>query len=116
MPNFLDSAAAKAERKAKKGAAGFAAALLVGVGLGFLTVAAWLVLAQMQGPIFAATILGCAYAGLGISALGLLAFNGPARRASPPAPQPQDLSIAAVMEAFLVGMSAGQRTRGSKGQ
>jgi hypothetical protein len=65
----------------RRAALGFGAAVLLLIGLAFLTVAAWLALAALRDPLFAALVIGLVYLGLGLI---LLAMAG--RRAPPPPP------------------------------
>jgi len=93
-------AAASAARKAALLTAGL---LLLGIGLGFLTAAMWIVLSLAYGTLTAAAVLGAGYFGLGFIVLALA--SSPRRRAVvPPAPVHNRL-----MEAFLAGLQAGTR-------
>ncbi len=87
--------------------AGFSAlgALFLVAGLGFLTVALWIVLATTQGAFTAALVTGALYLGLG---LVLLALAGRHDRTSP-----QPMQMSALMEAFMVGFTAGTANRAS---
>lgn len=61
----------KMERIARKGAAFSAAGVLVAVGVAFLTVAGWIVLAELRSPLFAATIIGVVYLGAAAIAVAI---------------------------------------------
>lgn len=81
-------------------------AILAAVGLGFLTVAAWIALAAAKGAVFAALILGGCYAGAGLLIAGLaLARHG---RQAGTGDAAADLRYAHMTAAFLSGFRAAQ--------
>lgn len=97
---------------ARRTAFGLGAALLLAIGFGFLTVAAWLALEATRGALFAATVIGAAYVGLGLVVLAL----GTLRRPLPPpnpvgAPPPAAASLQGLAGAFLQGIGAGMAAR-----
>lgn len=55
----------KAAQGARRAALGAAGVTLIGVGTGFLTVAAWLVLSALRDAQFAALVIGLVYFGAG---------------------------------------------------
>ena len=93
-------------------------AILMMVGLAFLTVSLWLHLSLVYGTIFAATVIGTAYFGVGLLILGIAAAGEKplppdehppvhVNKRPPPADGP------AIIEAFLYGMQAGTNARKS---
>jgi hypothetical protein len=85
---------------------GLGGAFLVLIGLGFLTVAAWITLAEMRDAQFAALVLGLAYCGTGL----LVAVLGGRRpRRAAPASRPLDMN--GLSAAFAQGFGAGIATR-----
>ncbi|WP_163846802.1 hypothetical protein [Pseudooceanicola aestuarii] len=84
------------------------AALLMSVGLGFLTAAAWIFLAQTQGAMLAALIIGCAYFGLGMVALAVASIRRPVPAAGATRPQaPNAGSPGGIVGALMQGIGAG---------
>lgn len=67
---------------------GLGAMLLLTVGLAFLTVAAFIALAALRDPLFAALVIGLAYLGLGLILMALAGRRPPA----PPQPSPEELA------------------------
>ncbi len=97
-------------RGARRAAWATAGALLLGVGLAFLTGAAWLVLEALRGPAFAALVIGLVYAGAGLLALGLGARR--ARCDLPPQAEGQGARVFEQMAvAFGEGFLAGKAMR-----
>ncbi len=87
---------------------GLGGALLMLIGLGFLTVAAWIALAEARDTQFAAMVLGFGYIGLG----ALVAALGSRRpRYVAPAPGPFGLSTGGLGAALAQGFGAGAATR-----
>lgn len=98
----------KATQGARRAALGAVSVALIGVGTGFLTVAAWLVLSALRDAQFAALVIGLTYLGAGIIAL----FIGP-RPGPPPctdsAPRPTPTTpVENVAVAFLQGFRTGK--------
>ncbi|WP_376874533.1 phage holin family protein [Albirhodobacter sp. R86504] len=79
------------------------------VGLGFLTVAGWLVLEATRDATFAAIVLGLVYLGISIVALAI-AFSRPTPPPPPP-PVAQTNPIASLIPAFLAGFEQGRDMR-----
>ena len=99
---------------ARKTAWGAAGAVLTLVGIAFLTVAAWLLLAAAQSALFAATVIGCVYLGVGAIALALSARSPHSPTANTTAQQVGDLSpLQLVAVSFLQGLEQGARARRS---
>ena len=105
-----------AARTARKAALGLGAAICIAVGLGFLTAAAWLFIISVTTALNAALIIGGAYCGLGLVLIGMASADGP-KRSTPPhstqagSPQKADDIAPQIIEAFLTGLKAGQRSR-----
>ena len=98
----------RAERAARAAALGLAGGLVLAVGVGFLTAAAWIALASAQGALTAALVIGSGYAGLGL-VLVALGLRGPSRRRPLP-PRASD-QVPALAAAFLSGFQAAQTRR-----
>tara|TARA_R110000868_G_scaffold237132_4_gene491340 strand:- start:84209 stop:84577 length:369 start_codon:yes stop_codon:yes gene_type:complete len=84
------------------------ALILMSIGLGFLTVAAWIYLAQTHDALFAALVIGCAYFGLGLIFLALSARTRPVPMAhTTAAPPPAAASMTGLIAALMQGVGAG---------
>lgn len=106
----------KIETAARTAAVFSIGGVLAAVGLGFLTVAAWIVLASAHSPAVAATVIGSGYLGLGLICIGL-----GARRKDHPQPaavphtQRGDLSpMQLVAVSFLQGLEQGAAVRSTR--
>ncbi|MCA0042240.1 phage holin family protein [Celeribacter litoreus] len=99
--------AEKAQDLARRTTLGLAGGLLLIIGLGFLTLAAWILLVDLQGTANAALIIGCVYTG---AALLTLAATRVKRQPAPPPEQPSPMGL--VSQAFLEGLGAGYSARG----
>ncbi len=90
------------------------AAIMLFIGLLFLTLAAWLFLVTIASALTAALILGALYFGIGFLMLALASPRdgaAPSRpAASSPNPPEHDGAKSLVM-AFLAGITAGQKAR-----
>ncbi|MCA0919205.1 hypothetical protein [Pseudooceanicola nanhaiensis] len=96
----------------KKSALGAVGLVLMLVGLAFLTVAGWILLATTYDTLIAATVIGCVYFGLGLVFLGF-AMRRP-RMPVPPTPVAAPMAaMPGLMGAFLQGLSAGRAARGT---
>ncbi|MBF9034804.1 hypothetical protein HKCCE2091_11185 [Rhodobacterales bacterium HKCCE2091] len=108
---MLNRIAGKARAVARAAAFSAAGGFLILVGIGFLTVSAWIALSAVLPLETVALIIGGAYVGLGAISIGIAAMGRePAPRvdtARRPAMASEDLSQA-VMQSFLMGMTAGQ--------
>lgn len=104
MSGFFDR---QLKRIAAKAVLGLVAGLSFTVGLGFLTAAAWIVLADRYDSLAAALILGFAYIALSATNLAILAISRrrPPREHMPP-PGSDPLSL---IEAFFSGFDAARR-------
>ena len=87
---------------------GLGGALFMLVGLAFLTVAAWIALAQAQGAMMAALIIGCAYVGVGAV---IIALGTRRPRYVAPVGTRTAFSAGGLSAAFAQGFGAGAATR-----
>lgn len=87
-------------------------ALFLLVGTVLLSVALFLVLDALRGPIFAATVMGLGSVGLGLLAAVLARDRGGA--VAPPAPaaaEPHASGLPSLSDAFLTGVETGHSLR-----
>ncbi|MEX5728216.1 hypothetical protein Ga0609869_001569 [Rhodovulum iodosum] len=111
LPNPLEAAERRAEALSHRLALRAAGAACVAAGAGFLTLAAWLVLAAQGSPLYAATVIGAVYAGLGLL-LWAIAPGGGARQNTPQQAEPDPYGpFFQMAEGFAVGMEAGRAAR-----
>lgn len=89
----------------KTAALGLATGLMLAVGIGFLTVAAWIVLAANVGAGSAALVIGAVYVGI---ALVMAAFLLAGPKSPPPPPARPENPMQDVLVAFMQGLSAGK--------
>ncbi|MCX7560196.1 phage holin family protein [Sulfitobacter sp. F26204] len=97
----------KAARTAKRAGLLTGAGVLMIVGTGFLTLAAWLYLTVGFSPMEAALIIAAVYFGTGLLLIGLGAredHDADMRTDAQPAPPPEAPPL---VQAFLFGMQAG---------
>ncbi|MGO4851421.1 phage holin family protein [Phaeovulum sp. W22_SRMD_FR3] len=71
MSSLTDDLKSAAADTARRGAWIAGGGVALAVGLGFATLAGWLVLETMRGPLFAALVLCCVYLGIGFVMLSL---------------------------------------------
>lgn len=101
------------QRAARNLAAFSIAGILAGVGIAFLTVAAWITLAEMRSDSFAALVIGTGYVG---AALIALAIGLRRRPRVVPAAYPTAAPIAGlspvqmVVVSFLQGLEQGRQS------
>ena len=89
-----------------------AGGLMVAVGAGFLTVAAWIMLATAYDTLTAAAIIGAVYVGIGLICLGLAGRRSHRHHYhSPPPVDPTAHLVAQLAEGFLTGLRAGRRSK-----
>lgn len=105
----LDSAKRAARRAARNIGLVVLAGVFLLVGLGFLTAAAFLGLAAINGPIFAAIVLALVYAGIG-AVLVAVVVSGEDR---PEEAKPEDQQIpwATIVQVFTLGVGAARGFR-----
>lgn len=100
---------------ARRTALGLAGAFALCVGLGFLTAAAWIMLAAATSALTATFVLGAVYAGLGLISLAFATARSraayvPHSRARRQSVDPAN-PMASVAVAFLQGVGAGVTAR-----
>lgn len=98
-------------------------ALFAIVGLAFLTGALWLLFACLETPLFAATVIGALYCGVGLTllAFGMRGKSGTARRptshadlASHEAEARHREPFLQMAEGFAMGLQAGRSARAGR--
>ncbi|WP_375691462.1 hypothetical protein [Pseudooceanicola sp. LIPI14-2-Ac024] len=101
---------------AQKAAISMGGVILLLIGLAFLTSAAWIALSEARSTLFAATVIGCAYFGLGLILLAVASMRrpvpppAPAAVAADPASQ-VTLTLGTLTGAFVQGLGAGIAAR-----
>lgn len=102
----------KVEKAARKAAAFSAGGLFAAVGIGFLTVAAWLVLSELRSDMFAALVIAGVYLGLSACAFGWGMIRHDRHRPTDFATRHGGLSPAQLMAvSFLQGLEQGRQAR-----
>lgn len=104
-------------RAAQRAGYSLAGLVLVTIGTGFLTAALWMFLSELRDALFAATVIGALYVGVGLILLALSRRCRPVPMAHPVgAPPPPAASaaglFAALMQGIGAGMAAGAARRG----
>ncbi|WP_460273618.1 phage holin family protein [Celeribacter sp. ULVN23_4] len=108
MLNAIQTHLARGARRALWASVGM---VLLLTGLGFLTVALWLVLSALYEGQFAALVIGLGYVGAGLIVLGL-GVKRPETDSQCPDPQrPATGPFEQVMIAFFEGVQAGKMAR-----
>lgn len=116
LSGLINKARDSAARTARQAALGAGGLLFILVGLGFLTMAAWLFLITVTTPMNAALILGGTYFGIGFILIGAGSYAGQQHRKvqepelRTPAATPEQM-VPQIVSAFLTGLAAGQKTR-----
>lgn len=105
---FLEN---KVKKAARKGAAFSVGTVIFLVGVGFLTVAAWILLSTWHDALFAATVIGLGYCGLGAIAMGFALRSGKATRLETVKVEQQLSPLQLVLLSFLDGFEQGRRTK-----
>lgn len=104
-----------ASRTARSAALGLGALLCFGVGLGFLTVSAWIFLQTLLPPVQVALVIGFVYMGLGMILIAALAFNGDRTSERQNRQEEEDKGMdhpaAKLVVAFISGLQAGRSAR-----
>lgn len=106
---MLEAIEHKAKTAARKVALSSLGGLMLSVGLGFLTAAAWMYIALVADAMTAALVIGGTYVGLGLILMGLssareVGTHHSTRTSAPSQPPP-------LMQAFLQGMQAGAQAQ-----
>jgi len=113
MTGFFSNMGARLRNAARATAFSVMGVVFGLAGLGFLTVALWIVLAVHEGVLVAYTVIGALYLVLGLCLMALGAQGGGAdepRRADPPSEPPKD-PLVQLAEGFAMGMQAGRAMR-----
>ena len=112
----MHNAQAAATRTAHTAVMGLAAGVLLTVGAGFMTLAAWLLLLTVTTALYAALILGSAFMGAALILLAVMsirkrnhALHAPMNVA--PTPEPTDDILNQMVVTFLAGITAGRKVR-----
>ncbi|GAW35147.1 hypothetical protein RA2_02207 [Roseovarius sp. A-2] len=113
MTGFFSTMGARLRNAARATAFSVMGVVFGLAGLGFLTVALWIVLAVNEGVLVAYTVIGALYLVLGFCLMALGAQGGGAdepRSAAPPSEPPKD-PLVQLAEGFAMGMQAGRAMR-----
>ena len=100
----------KLAQAGRKAASITASAVLILIGAAFLTVAAWIFLSVAQSALFAATVIGTFYVGLGLVILGL-GVSRPPRRLQEEKPLGGLSPLQLVTISFLQGLDQGRSAK-----
>ena len=113
LSHLVHNAQTAATRTAQTAALGVAAVLVLFVGLGFLTLAGWLLLLTVTTALNAAVILGCIFTGVAMLIFASIAIRGRARKLEIQAElaAAKNDGVANVAMAFMAGITAGQKAR-----
>lgn len=97
---------------ARRAAWATAGTLLLVVGIGFLTAAAWMVLSTLKDAQFAALVIGFVYVGLGglVVAIGMTSNRAPDIRSLPHPVGPDD-TLERMAAAFFTGFQSAKDFR-----
>lgn len=101
--------AEKAKQALRRGVITALGGLLLAVGLGLLTAAAWIAIAGAAGHLVAALSLGLIYSGIGLILVAVSGRSAPPEPARPQRPEPPPQPD--MMQAFFKGMGAGVAAR-----
>jgi len=108
----MHNAQAAATRTAHTAVLGLAAGVLLAVGAGFLTLAAWLLLLTVTTPLYAAVVLGCGFTGVALIVLAVMSIRKRSNKQhSAPQPAAQGDILNQIVVTFLAGITAGQKAR-----
>ncbi|PWE33487.1 hypothetical protein DDZ14_04625 [Maritimibacter sp. 55A14] len=128
MVALIERTRQRARLAARMAAFSVLGVVLVGVGCCFFTLAAWLLLAAMEGPLFAATVIGAVFLAAGCIFLAVAAGQGSAASASDPRTQAQETAdrprrtsagahpLTLLAEGFVLGLEAGRSAGGGGGR
>lgn len=94
-------------------------AVFILIGIGFLSVAGWIVLADMRDPVFASLVFGAVFFGIGLIFLGLSrrSFRASDMKAAAQAgavakSHEVRAAVPSMAQAFMVGLNSGLQRRG----
>tara|TARA_R110002124_G_scaffold278110_1_gene449880 strand:- start:1119 stop:1472 length:354 start_codon:yes stop_codon:yes gene_type:complete len=114
LDQIAHKAQAKASQTAQTAVLGLGAALLLSVGLGFLTCAMWIFLAAATDTLTAAATIGAAYFGGGLILIAVMTTRRRSHKrtyAAAQANEPAKDPMHEIVLAFVTGMRAGQQSR-----
>ena len=111
ISSLIANARAEAAQTAKSAAFGFAGSVLLCVGVGFWTAAAWMFLVTLTTVLNTAVILGAVYSGAGLIAFGLAAAKRHKSAKPSPAQEASQPTIESFLAAFVTGLTAGSKLR-----
>ncbi|NIZ07902.1 phage holin family protein [Pseudooceanicola sp. HF7] len=95
-------------RAARKAGYSLGALVMIMIGLGFLTAAAWLYLTEIRSSLFAALVIGGVYFGLGLVLMALASIDRPVPMAHPSHTEPPAAgSMTGIITALMQGVGAG---------
>jgi len=98
---------ASLQRAGRRAAMMLAGALLLAVGVGFLTAAGWMLLSEAFGPLVAAAVLAGIYGGTGLILLAVAGRDRPPLQVAPVAPaSAPDSGLGMAVDAFVFGYQA----------
>jgi len=100
----------KIARTAKNAGLLIGGLLLCSVGIGFLTVAAWLGLSALIGAQLTAVTIASVYIGVGLIMIGITASKPLEKEPTSPPPKSETPDTPPIIEAFLYGLKAGSKT------
>ncbi len=83
--------------------------LLCVVGVGFLTVAAWITLSLMVSVQMTALIIGAAYSGVGLLLIGITISSETPKQNGPTYSAAEQTDAPPIVQAFLHGLQAGAK-------
>ncbi len=100
-----------ARRTSRAVAFSLAGAVFLMIGVGFLTMALWLMLEEVRDAVFAAQVIGSLYVAAGLIFFAISSFQKRRYRYPPPgyAAAPVD-PLMRLIEGFLMGLDAGRRS------
>ena len=113
MTGLISAARERVRAKARATALGVMGMIFGLVGLGFLTVALWIVVASYESPLVAHTVIGALYVVLGFCLVALGSQDGhtPDRQQPDDMPEADKDPIVRLAEGFAMGMQAGRAMR-----
>jgi len=114
MAGFLSDMRRRARATARAAAFSAIGVIFALTGLGFLTVALWILIATYESPLVAHAVIGALYLFLGVCFLALGGQKSESRPAEPVESPPQTPAkdpILQMAEAFAVGLQAGRAAR-----
>ncbi|MHA6343989.1 phage holin family protein [Roseivivax sp. CAU 1761] len=84
------------------------------IGIGFLAIALWILLAELGGALFAAVVMGFLFLAAGFILLGVGRLLARLRAPLPAARATARSPLLQLVEGFVIGLEAGRRTKSRK--